>query len=263
MKIVKNGVALETLEDWRAHAPPKSNDHWARGRRAMECAVAWFGSAGPCVPSEIVALLASHDDTAQAQITSATPEHPVRFDGARSEPRNCDVVAVAESDGGRVAITIEAKADERFERTVEQVLADAVDRRAHGERSGVVTRVEQLAAALLPPPRRGLPPLGSLRYQLLTGAAGALAHADEIGASRAVLIIHEFVTEKTEDRLHAANYADLSAFVTRLSDGAHATVEAGRLLGPVAVPGAPLFERAAALYIGKAVRRLRPAGSQP
>lgn len=257
MQIVKNGIALQTIDDWRAHAPPKSVDQWARGRSAMECAAAWFGSAGPCVPAEIVALLSSHDDTARAQITSATPDHRVRFNGARGEPRSCDVAASAETDDGLVAITIEAKADERFERAVEQVLADAVDRRAHGERSGTLARIEKLAASLLPPPRRGLPPLGSLRYQLLTAAAGALAYARELGASRAVLIVHEFVTERAEDRMQAANYADLSAFAARLSDGEHPTVEAGRLLGPLSVPGAPLFEKPAALYLGKAVRRLR------
>jgi hypothetical protein len=258
MQIVKNGIALQTIDDWRAHAPPKSADQWTRGRSAMECAAAWFGSAGPCVPAEIVALLSSHDDTARTQITSATPDYRVKFNGARGEPRSCDVVASAESDEGIVAITIEAKADERFERAVEQVLADAVDRRAHGgERTGTVARIEKLAASLLPPPRRGVPPLGGLRYQLLTAAAGALAYARELGASRAVLIVHEFVTERAEDRMQATNYADLSAFAARLSDGEHPTVEAGRLLGPLSVPGEPLFERPAALYIGKAVRRLR------
>ena len=257
MQIVKNGVTLQSLDEWRTHAPPRTAEQWARGRSAMECATAWFGSAGPCVPSEIVALLASHPDTAAAQIVSATPEHPVRFDRTRAEPGSCDVVALAESDAGKLAITIEAKADERFDRTVEQVVAEAVDRRAHGERTGMLNRVEQLAAALLPAPRRGVPPLGSLRYQLLTATAGALAYAAEVGAERALFIVHEFVTERTDDRVHTANYADFNAFVARISDGEHVSIEAGRLLGPLTVPGDPLFEQAPPLYVGKAVRRLR------
>jgi hypothetical protein len=258
MQILKKGIPLLTIDDWRVHAPPKSMDHWARGRTAMECAAAWFGAAGPCVPAEIVALLASHEDTASAQIVSATPEHLVRFDRVRTEPPNSDVVATAESERGAVAITIEAKADERFDRATEQVVADALDRRAHGERTGILTRVEQLAAALFTAPRRGLPALGGLRYQLLTATAGALAYAEEIRATRAVLVVHEFITEKTDDRMQSANYGDLSAFVARLSDGEHTSVEAGRLIGPISIPGTPLFERPAALYVGKAVRRLRP-----
>lgn len=258
MEIVKNGVALLTIDDWRAHAPPKSSDQWLRGRSALECASAWFGSSGPCVPAEIVALLASHEDTASAQIVRATPEHCVRFDGARGEPRSSSVAAIAESAAGPVAITIEAKADERFDAAVEQVLAAAVDRRAHGERTGAVRRVEQLAAALLPAPRRGVPALGGLRYQLLTAAAGALAWAKEAGAARAILVVHEFVTDRTEERLQTANYADLTAFVARLSDGKYTNVEPGRLLGPITAPGAPLFDRPVPLYVGKAVRRLRP-----
>ena len=256
MQIVKNGTALHTIDDWRAHAPPRTAEQWTRGRSAFECAAAWFSSSGPCVPPEIAWLLASHDHTASAQITGATPGHPVRFDRGRGEPRACDVAAVAESDDGLLGICIDAKVDEGFDGSVEQVLADAVDRRAHGERSTAVSRIEQLAAALFPPPRRGVPPLGALRYQLLTAAAAALAHARDIGARRTVLIVHEFVSERTEERRRASDYANLSGFVARLSDG-HVAVEPGVLHGPFSVPGAPLFERPAALYVGKAVRRWR------
>ena len=237
MQIIKNGPALHTIDDWRAHAPPRTPEQWTRGRSAFECAAAWFSSSGPCVPPEIAGLLASHEDTASAQITGATPGHPVRFDRGRGEPRTCDVVAVAESGDGLLAICIDAKVDETFDGSVEQALADAVDRRAHGQRSNNISRIEQLAAALLPPPRRGVPPLGALR---------------------AVLIVHEFVSERTEERRRASDYANLSGFVARLSDG-HAAVEPGVLHGPFGVPGAPLFERPAALYVGKAVRRWRPS----
>ena len=257
MQIIKNGKPIQSMDDWRSHAPPRSADQWTRGRSALECAAAWLGSTEPSVPPEIAGLLASHADTARLQITTATPDHAVRFDRIRGEPGRCDVAAVATDDGGTVAIGVDARVDERFDGTVEQALADAADRRAHGQRSRVPARVEQLAAALLPPPRRGLPALGGLRYQLLTATAGALAFARDIGAPRAVLIVHEFVTERTEERRRASDYANLSGYVARLSDGAHPAVEAGVLLGPFSVPGEPLFRRPASLYIGKAVRRLR------
>lgn len=259
MKLEKNGVPLLTIEDWRAHAPPRSADHWVRGRAPLECATAWFGKSGPTAPSEIMGLLASHPDTASVEIVSAIPQYQLQFDGIKEETHDCDLVALADSEHGALALVVEAKADERFERPVEQVVSQAVDRKAHGERTSMLKRVEQLAAALLPPPRRGLPPLGPLRYPLLAAAAGALAYAKEAGASRAVLVIHEFATERAEDRTQTANYADLSDFVARLSDGKTTSVEAGRLVGPFTVPGEPLFTKPAALYIGKAVRRLRPA----
>lgn len=259
MQIVKNGVVLRTIDDWKLHAPPRTPDQWLRGRGAFECASAWFSMDEPAVPAEIQALLASNDDTASARIVTATPEQRVRFDRIRGEPRNTNVLAVAECPKGRIAIGIEVKADEQSDRTVEQVLADVVDQRAHGERTRMLTRVEQLTAALFPRWRRGVPRLGALRYQHLTAAAGALAHAREAGAVRAVLVVHEFVSARADDRRHAASYADLSAFVARLTDGAHASVEPGVLIGPLEVPGAPLYERPVPLYVGKAVRTLRPA----
>jgi hypothetical protein len=93
--------------------------------------------------------------------------------------------------------------------------------------------------------------------QLLTGVAGALAFAVEVGAKRAAFVVHEFTTRLTDDAKHRANAADLDAFVTRLSAGRVSHVPSGTLLGPFAIPGAPLFDRAPALYVGKGVRNLR------
>ena len=103
--------------------------------------------------------------------------------------------------------------------------------------------------------------IGDLGYQLLTATAGTLAHAAEIGAARAVLIIHEFVTIGTHAKKLAANHANLKAFLARISCGSVADVESGTMYGPILVPGGPLFGTPAALYVGKAVRHLgRPRG---
>ena len=75
---------------------------------------------------------------------------------------------------------------------------------ATDQRTGAIARIEALSAALLPPWREGLPRLGDLRYELLTGIAGTLAWAREIAASRAV-IVHEFITDQTRDADHARN----------------------------------------------------------
>lgn len=257
LRIVKDGIELRSVEDWRRHAGPKRLNQWSSGRSAKECAEAWCGTGLPAVPDEILRLLESHPHTHLSTIEEATPEHRVRFDRLRGEPRNTDMVAQAKGPAGIIAISIEAKADEHFDRTVAEVLAEAVDWRAHGKRTGLPKRVEQLAAAVLPIPGTGRPSLGNLRYQLLTATAGALAYADLIGASKAVLIIHEFITPKTNDQLHAGNAADLDLFVERLSGGSVKNVVPESLAGPFVVPGKPLFEQPTTLYIGKAVRPLR------
>jgi len=127
----------------------------------------------------------------------------VKFDHRRGEPRNADVVGIARRREDILAISIEAKADESFDRLVKDALADAVDRTAHGERSELSGRIGDLAASMLPSRAPGTPGLGDLRYQLLTAAAGTLAHAAEVGAPRAVFIVHEFITDDTDDSLRA------------------------------------------------------------
>ena len=84
-------------------------------------------------------------------------------------------------------------------------------------RSRGVRRVEDLVRGLLPSRTKGLPHLGVLRYQLLTAAAGTLAYAAMEGASLAVLIVHEFVTDKTSDKRHAKNAEDYNRFLHRFT----------------------------------------------
>ena len=135
MQILKGDRDIRSVDDWFRLAPPVGGiDQWRLGRSALECAVAWCGNAaGPGVP-------------------------------APGEPRNCDFVAVAEGRDGRVAISIEAKADEPFDRPIQEVIADVIDRTSHGANSNALLRVEQLSAALLPKRERGLSRLGGLRY---------------------------------------------------------------------------------------------------
>jgi len=98
--------------------------------------------------------------------------------------------------------------------------------------------------------------LGELRYQLLTACAGAVSQAKRKGYSRAVMLVHEFVTSETQPGNHKRNASDLSAFVYRLSGRRATEVVDGRLLGPFIVPGAAEVE----LYIGKVVRNLGTCG---
>jgi hypothetical protein len=194
MRIVgKHGTPILSMDHWFAVAPPKGGEaHWRTGRSARELADAWCGSAGPCVPDEVDQLLRSHPDLVDVIVERAFPEQQIRFDDLRGEPRNADLAIEARDRNGVVAITIEGKADESFDRRVSAVLQSAVERIATDERTAAIVRAESLSAALLPAWRTGLAHLGDLRYQLLTGIAGTLAWAQEIGATRAVFAVHEF-----------------------------------------------------------------------
>jgi hypothetical protein len=104
----------------------------------------------------------------------------------------------------------------------------------------------------LPPRAKGLPHAEVLRYQLLTAAAGTLAYAALEDASLAVLIVHEFITEKTQDDRHVQNAADYGRFLHRLGGKPVTENETCLLLGPfVPLDASPFGQRT--LLIGKIV----------
>ena len=148
---------------------------------------------------------------------------------------------VGHTSNSKVVVTIEAKADEPFGATIAQTLADALERGIHNARSRGVRRVEDLVRGLLPSRTKGLPHVGVLRYQLLTAVAGTLAYAAMEEASLAVLIIHEFVTDKTRDKRHAKNAEDYNRFLHRFTGKAISSDAAHGLVGPIALPNASPF----------------------
>jgi len=261
VRITKNGQLIQSVEDWFRYAPPKGGaDQWRDGRSAKEFARAWVESGSVSVPDELVALLSSHPDTQSAVLQNGEPEARLAFDKRVGEVRNADLAVRAVSGSAPLALTIEAKADEPFDQLVPDTLADALDRILERGRGGGIDRVRDLATSLLHPPARGLPPLRLLRYQLLTAVAGSLAWARQLEAPRAVLVIHEFQTSQTSTRELQRNAQDLDIFVTRLTAGALRRLAVGSLVGPIRVPGDPLFDKPADLYLGKIVRRVSPPG---
>jgi len=164
---------------------------------------------------------------------------------------------------GRIAISIEAKADEPFGKTTREVLESAVRRIARDEPTNAVTRVQQLARSLFGNERSKRLPLGDIRYQLLTGIAGAIAFAREQEAKVAVFVVHEFVTDQARDEEHLRNMRDLNAMVERMTHGGQIGVPCGKLNERIFYEGSPLFEEGVlpALYIAKVRRVTRSPGN--
>ena len=93
-----------------------------------------------------------------------------------------------------------------------------------------------------------------IRYQLLTACAGALCEAVRHGYSRALVLVHEFITDKTDDKKQRRNAEDLDAFVYRLSNGDISKTEPGMIYGPFTVAGNPILSNKTNLFIGKVTR---------
>lgn len=257
MAIEKAGRKIATLADWETHAGPKSPDQWVEGRSAKEVARAWLEGAGLNLPFDVAQVLAADPSFGPVESWIAEPEAKLPFDDFAGEPRNSDLVVHATDSHGPYLIAVEAKADEPFGETIAEALASALERLLANERSKGLIRIQQLAQALFGARLQGDPAIKNMRYQLLTACAGAICEAERRGYQRALLLIHEFVTAKTDDGRHEANAAALGTFVKRLSHGVTMELRSGSIYGPFAVPGKPLFAGTTKLFIGKVTRDLR------
>lgn len=259
MPISKATHALSSLHDWEKYAPPKSPNHWVDGRSAKEVARAWLEGNGLHMPPEVLHALSSHPSFGQVLSWEAEPEARLRFDAFPGEPRNSDLVVYANDASGPYILAVEAKADEPYGETLAEAFSAAIERRIENPRSNGIARIEQLARWLLLPRPQTAPKAALLRYQLFTACAGAVAEASRMKCSRAVMLVHEFITSATDDINHKRNASDLGAFLTRLSGNDVASIDDGKLYGPFQTSMASDVQ----LFVGKVSRILRTGANSP
>lgn len=270
MRLHAKGQDIASIDEWFDVAPPKGKkDHWYPYRSAKEQASAWCPAAGGvAAPAEIVALLESHALTRGADVRAGvgTPEMQVKIDSYPGEPRNADLTFICPlpslergAPPRRLALSVEAKADETFGPRILGAIQAAERRRLAGKNSNGDRRARGLIAALLGPNAVSDARVLRLRYQLFTAAAGALAFALEQSADVAVLAVHEFrhaAGVHTRPSKLAANARELNTFVESLSGGRCTALMAWQLAGPFMVPGSRYISGTIPLLIGKAERTL-------
>jgi hypothetical protein len=217
-------LPILTEPDWFLHAPPKGKiKHWVPGRSALETARLWLKG----LPVPFVHIV--H----RFHLTSFTvaPEFVTKFDQYRGEGRNHDLFVRAQDAGGRVvAISIESKVDESFGPTVSERWVEIQNRLDKGENSNGHQRILGLFKQLLP--GKTLAQVPNLRYQLLTGIAGALAEAVHQKTDQAVFLIQTF-SQFANPIKHAQNQKDLDDFMGVFTDGKISNLEKDKLEGPI------------------------------
>jgi hypothetical protein len=257
MLISKAGRLISSLADWERYAGPKGSIQWVDGRSAKELARVWLDGESQSFPAEVISIIENSDCFGPVISWNAEPEAQLRFDSFAGEPRNSDLAVYAHDSFGPYLLAIEGKADESYGDTIAKTLVAAKRRLQKNPRSNGVRRIEQLVNALFGKDLGDFPEMSLLRYQLLTACAGALAEAERRGFERTIMLVHEFVTTKTQDRFHVRNSEDLSAFVRVLSRQPGLNVMPDVLYGPFNVAGGGLFQNKVKLFIGKVSRNIR------
>jgi hypothetical protein len=251
-----DGFEITTVDEWLEHAPPKSREkHWKDGRSAKELARAWTGES---MPEDVLGLLRGRPEFEGFQPELALAEHRTRFDRFGGEARNHDLVLIGTARDERLVVGVEAKADEEFG---SHCVGPYVERQRRTKPdSQVPQRADLLCRALFGRPLTtdggADPQLSALRYQLLTALAGTAMEALIQQASRALLLVHEFVADwaTTPTRLDA-NRRALLDFVAALggvdasvmpADGADSWI-----IGPIGLPGGDFVPSGLPMYVAK------------
>ena len=261
MSIIKAGHTILSLHEWETRAGPKSASQWVDGRSAKEAASAWLDDNGKSLPIEIETALNTNQYFGEPKSWIAEPEAKLKFDSFVGEPRNSDLAVHIKDKNGNYLLAVEAKADESFGDNIQKTINAAEVRSAKNPRSNGINRVNQLKEAILGIEDKDEVLDITIRYQLLTACAGALCEAERNSYSRALVLVHEFITDKTNDKKHQRNASDLNTFVLHISHGKTSKVEPGLIYGPFRVPGSPILKNEIDLFVSKVSRNIRSTDS--
>lgn len=202
-------VPAEEPEDWRRLLGDPIK-HWRPGFSAWCLAHAWQSADG--FPDAIRRALdtTGADGLGPIVMLAGFPEHKTGLPG-RGRPSQSDLLVVAHSRRGLVAMTVEGKVDEPFGPLVNEWL-DA----GRADNQNKVARLDGLCDLL----EMSVDQVGGLRYQLLHRTAAALLEAKRFGAPDAVMLVHSFSPGHNW-------FEDFTAFVLMMGGVA----AAGRLIG--------------------------------
>jgi len=247
MRISKSGHEIRSVDDWFKYAPPKMGArHWKDGRSAKELARSWFRREFASPPEELRSLLESAFGK-EIAFDEAKPECIIELDDFKGEHRNCDLVVLCTAGAQRIAISIEAKADEPFGDST----AGAYYDQKLNSSSNVPKRIEHLSAALFGRKPDAL--IRSLRYQLVHSAAATLIEAAAHEADVGLFLVQEFYSASLSGMKLQQNRTDWVTFVRAFPELARTEVGKNQIVGPISVPGGGRVPNSIPLYLGSIV----------
>ncbi len=203
-------TATHGIASWQERLA-NPNLHWKHGASAMETAISWElaanGKPGVRTVSGLPApieRLFEGNGYGEPKLLTAVAEHKVDLAGGNT-PSQCDVWAIVKTSVGLLSLTIEAKANEKFDEILEQWLRSGTSERSQENRD---RRWEDI--------RSHLPPSNSysqVRYQLLHRCAAAVKEARRCGFAHAAFIVQAFDTpdERFQDYVVFCNALNILA----------------------------------------------------
>lgn len=168
--------------------------HWKEGRSAKCLIDSWW--AANDIPPSIRRMLNDTPDWRDAVLIDAFAERCTDLEDGRPSHSQSDLLAIVGLPGGIGILSIEAKVDEGFDKTVDQWIGDGS--------AGKATRLAKLTTLLgIPSPSER-----ELRYQLLHRTAAAVLEAQRYRTGQAAMIVQSWFP-------HRSSFGDYLTFCRR------------------------------------------------
>ena len=188
-------TATRGICGWRDRLA-KPDTQWKRRFSAFETAMSWE-LASPTesgLPTPIEQLFHG-SGFKDLTLLLAVAEHQVELDG-QGHASQCDVWALIDTDLGKLSLTVEAKANEKFGETLEAWLSVS----SETKRRNRELRWEYLRQNLPPCDRRFL----SVPYQILHRCAAAVIEAKRLKLRHAAFLVQSFSAPEKSFQAYAA-----------------------------------------------------------
>ncbi|MDB4906279.1 MAG: hypothetical protein JWO05_1063 [Gemmatimonadetes bacterium] len=199
--------------DWRRLlADP--DKHWKANYSAYESAVAWEAarSTPRGLPYEIAQVLDSHPRFRNCSLVFGVPEHRVALEGG-GHASQTDLWALLSTAAGLVSTSIEAKAGESFDTTVEEWLSKAKVGSGKPDRLRALCKLWNVSEDKI----------SGCRYQLMHRPATAILEAKRFHANTALFLVHAF---ERMPEINRSSHDDYSIWRRALGiDASHAGLQ--------------------------------------
>ena len=179
-------VPIKELSEWRTFlGDPKK--HWKTGRSAKSCAETWWNASGFPDPIKKVFSSSEIDLFRNLEFIMGFPEYQVQLPPTSGHPSQNDLWVIAKSPETNelVSISIEAKVDEPFDKTVEEWIKE--------ETPGKKERLRYICDLLDLDESETL----RIRYQLMHRTASALIMAEKLATRNALMMVQSFDIKRT------------------------------------------------------------------
>ena len=243
----KDGKVINSVDEWFKYAPPQQREkHWKNGRSAKELAKAFFQTGRLKVPNELESFFKCTPVLADFVPSLGIPEYTTSLDNFPGGKRNHDLIIIGYSNKIKVAIAIEAKADETFGKEIHEI--------KFKEGSNNLKRIEMLLRSLFDEIDNER--AKRIRYQLLTGVTGALIEAKKQRADHAVFIVYEIISYALNQTKLSINDCDCERFVRELIKFKGPVFDPKKTYEKKSFPGGLFVPPDIPLLIGKVTSRI-------